>query len=160
MIRKPIVNVPKEKKAPKPLKRTLLKLSRKPIRKLGRRGVIKKAGKRDALELYFKLHGENAPCQMCDKPMIKGHPWLKPDPCHKVGAGRGKQHGVPFWGEMPENIIAAHHICHVWQTPLADAARALEASRISVLTSGVIEWPPQVEKSRMAFLQRNSHLLK
>ncbi len=133
MIRKPIVNVPKEKKAPKPLKRTLLKLSRKPIRKLGRRGVIKKAGKRDALELYFKLHGENAPCQMCGRPMVQGAHVV--DACHKVRASQGG-------GEHPENLVIAHRACHIWQhTDRRHEDWLVAAVLVNAKAGGTIEWP-------------------
>ncbi len=150
MIRKPIVNVPKEKKAPKPLKRTPLSRTRKPIQKVGKRGKLKIANKRSSLDLYFELHGWQATermealarCQMCGQPMWRS----QADACHKIRASQGGS-------ERPENLVAAHRACHAWQHQSRPPETALLASDVTILTGGVIDWPDGLGEALKANLQ-------
>lgn len=152
MNRKPLVNIPKPKKQKKPLKRSALANSRKPIKKVGKRGAKKKADKKAAVDLYFELHGWApgkyleglARCQMCGRPMLRS----QADPCHKIRASQGGS-------ERPENIVAAHRLCHTWQHSLRQAETALVASEADCRVGGQVKWPLDLLEALNAFLDAN-----
>ncbi len=155
MIRKPIVNVPKEKKAPKPIQRRALKWARQTIRRVGKRGREKMKAKHQAVVAYFKEHGTGsftnncriAPCQMCGRPMVLGGHVV--DACHKVRASQGG-------GEHPENLVIAHRRCHLWQHLARPQEEALVASLSHSGNGLIVEWPESLKNALETFLATNS----
>lgn len=146
MIRMPLVNVPKEKKSPKPLKRTPLARATKPIRQMSKRGLEVKRQRRAVVVQYFKDHGlcqlSNsvywAPCQMCGRTMILGAAIV--DPCHKVRASQGG-------ANTAENIVVAHRECHEWQHLHRPVEKALVDSEVNAKVGGVVQWPKDLKDS-------------
>lgn len=164
MNRAPLVNIPKPKKEPKPLKRykplndpaklmpftPRLPGSRKAIKREGKRGAAKRKARKVAVDLYFQKFGHitdegwTAPCQMSGREMRREDA----DACHKI---RASQQG----GEQSENIVAALRICHQWQHLHRQAENEMVASEVNCETGGLIQWSPAIQGNLDAHLKRN-----
>lgn len=177
MNRQPLINVPKEKKPPKPLQRKTplprAKVNRDPvtfnafefrlptdvrrIKREGKRGRAGRLARKAFVDLYFTLHGRiteagwTAPCQMTGREMRREEATC----AHKVGRGVRRIHGVPFHGDMEENVVAALWIAHGWQQLRAQATKELIASPVNVRTGGVVKWSGALQGNLDAHLAKN-----
>ncbi len=120
-------------------------------RRQGPRGAKRKADKRAAIELFFKLHGRpsflptEATCQMTGRDFKIRE--FQVDPCHKK---RASQQG----GEAPGNLVIALRAAHAWQSQNREAEDFLAACDVNAETGGVVNWPPHLKADLEAWLLR------
>ena len=118
---------------PKPQKKQ--KKAPKPIKKLGKRGLLKAANRKACLDAYFQTTDRHAIaiCQLCGRWMFRE----EADFAHKHRASQGGP-------ETPANGLALHRLCHTLSHADRDLEDALTRSETSIETGGLVELTPQL----------------
>ena len=129
-MRAPLINIPKVKKAPKP------------IRKVSKKQAAKKQAMAKALDEYFEVHGwpwisdeedtRHGFCQLCN---------FNLEPCyadfhHKA---RASQSG----NNTPENGLALHRLCHSFLHLHRDVEDAALESPANLINGLSVQLPDQ-----------------
>lgn len=139
---------------PKPPKKE--KKSPKPIAKIGKRGALKIAWKRKALDNYFESFGwqtlsgtENdgemqAACQLCSFNLLRS----QADFAHKKRASQGGR-------ETLENGVAAHRLCHSYSHTRRDLEDLVTDSPANLINGQIIQIPEQLRLDLLRYLGFN-----
>ena len=144
MNRKPLINIPKQKKQPKP------------IAKIGKRGLKDKKSRKASLDKYFELHGwdgiareddgqwvsqPKGECQLCGFSIRRSDA----DFSHKQ---RASQRG----SNAPENGLALHRLCHSYLHTRRDLEDICTKSPANMLNGMKVELPDQLKMDLLRFL--------